>query len=56
MEQLQDIVSDEWDKVDADLMRKLAHSMPQRCQAVILSMHKDGIQSTEATSFFQMSS
>lgn len=35
MEQLQDVVAAEWDKVDADLMRKLAHSMPQRCQAVI---------------------
>lgn len=35
MEALQDVVSDEWDKVDADLMRKLAHSMPQRCKAVI---------------------
>ena len=35
MEDLQEVVAAEWDKVDTDLMRKLAHSMPQRCQAVI---------------------
>lgn len=35
MEQLQDVVAAEWDKLDADLMRSLAHSMPARCQAVI---------------------
>jgi len=35
MEELQDVVAAEWDKVDADLMCKLAHSMPARCQAVI---------------------
>ena len=35
MEELQDVVAAEWDKVDADYMRKLVHSMPQRCEAVI---------------------
>lgn len=35
MEELQDVVAAEWEKVDADHMSKLAHSMPKRCQAVI---------------------
>jgi len=34
LEALQDVVSDEWNKVDKILMRKLAHSMPKRCKAV----------------------
>jgi hypothetical protein len=33
--ELQDVIAAEWDKVDSDLMRKLAHSMPERCAAVI---------------------
>jgi transposase len=35
LEQLQDVVAAEWDKVNKDLMRSLARSMPARCQAVI---------------------
>jgi transposase len=35
MEELQEVIAAEWDKVDADYMRKLVHSMPARCQAVI---------------------
>ena len=35
MEKLQDIVAEEWEKTDQDTLRKLAHSMPARCQAVI---------------------
>jgi len=35
MEELQVVVTAEWDKIDAQLMRSLAHSMPKRCQAVI---------------------
>lgn len=35
MEELQEVVSEEWNKVDHELMRTLAHSMPARCQAVI---------------------
>ena len=37
MEELQDRVAEEWDKVDKDkaLLRSLVHSMPQRCAAVI---------------------
>lgn len=35
MEKLQDVVAAEWDKIDAEYMRTLAHSMPKRCQAVI---------------------
>jgi predicted N-formylglutamate amidohydrolase len=35
MELLQAVVEAEWEKVDKELMRKLAHSMPARCQAVI---------------------
>ena len=35
MEELQDVVAAEWDKIDVEYMRTLAHSMPKRCQAVI---------------------
>ncbi len=35
MEELQDVVAAEWERVDADYMRKLAHSMPKRCAAVV---------------------
>lgn len=35
MEELQDVIAAEWDKIDADYMRTLVHSMPRRCQAVI---------------------
>ena len=35
VEQLQDIVAVEWAATSTDLLTKLAHSMPKRCQAVI---------------------
>ena len=35
MEQLQDIVAEEWTATPTDLLAKLAHSMPARCKAVI---------------------
>jgi len=35
MEELQDIVAEEWKETDKELLRKLARSMPERCQAVI---------------------
>ena len=35
MEELQDIVAEEWKNTDKDLLRTLARSMPERCQAVI---------------------
>ncbi len=35
MEKLQDVVADVWKALDGDTLRKLAHSMPQRCAAVI---------------------
>jgi transposase len=35
MEELQDIVAEEWKKTPKKLLRKLARSMPVRCQAVI---------------------
>jgi DDE superfamily endonuclease/transposase/Homeodomain-like domain-containing protein len=35
MLELQDVVADVWKKLDVDTMRTLAHSMPQRCKAVI---------------------
>ena len=35
MEELQDIVAEEWKKTDKELLRTLARSMPERCQAVI---------------------
>ena len=35
MEELQDIVAEEWKRTDKKLLRLLARSMPERCQAVI---------------------
>jgi hypothetical protein len=35
MEELQDIVAEEWKKTPTDYLAKLARSMPKRCQAVI---------------------
>lgn len=35
MEELQDIVAEQWKETSTDLLRELARSMPQRCQAVI---------------------
>src|SRR5215217_637048 len=35
MEELQDTIAAEWDKINQEYMQKLAHSMPARCQAVI---------------------
>ena len=35
MEELQEVVAAEWDKVSKNLMRQLSNSMPARCQAVI---------------------
>jgi len=35
MEELQDIVAEQWKETDKELLRKLARSMPERCQAVI---------------------
>jgi transposase len=35
MEELQDIVAEEWKGTDQELLRTLARSMPKRCQAVI---------------------
>ena len=35
MEELQDIVAEEWKNTDKELISKLARSMPERCQAVI---------------------
>jgi transposase len=35
MEELQDVVAKEWNKTPKKLLRKLARSMPERCQAVI---------------------
>ena len=35
MEQLQDAIAAEWDKLDKELMRKLARSMRKRCKAVV---------------------
>jgi transposase len=37
MEKLQDVIADEWAKIDNELLRKLAHSMPQRCADVIVA-------------------
>jgi transposase/uncharacterized coiled-coil protein SlyX len=34
MEELQDIVAEQWKETDKELLRKLARSMPERCQAV----------------------
>ncbi len=35
MEELQDIVAEEWEKTPVDYLASLVHSMPERCQAVI---------------------
>jgi uncharacterized coiled-coil protein SlyX len=35
IEELQDVIAAEWDKIDGDYMRTLVHSMPTRCQVVI---------------------
>lgn len=35
VEELQDVIADEWDKVDKAILQKLADSMPRRCAAVI---------------------
>ena len=35
MEELQDIVAEEWKETDPEYLRSLARSMPKRCQAVI---------------------
>ena len=35
MEELQDIVAEQWKETVKELLRKLARSMPERCQAVI---------------------
>jgi transposase len=33
--ELQDAIAEEWERAPTDLLRKLAHSMPQRCREVI---------------------
>jgi len=35
VEELQNVIAAEWDKVDKGLMLELAHSMPKSCQAII---------------------
>lgn len=35
LEELQDVLAEEWAKTDKSLLLKLAHSMPKRCKAVI---------------------
>ena len=35
MEELQDTVADEWNKIEPEVLLNLARSMPARCQAVI---------------------
>jgi transposase len=35
IEKLQDVIADEWEKIDKNLMQSLVHSMPTRCKAVI---------------------
>jgi hypothetical protein len=35
IEQLQDVIAEEWEATDVNLLHKLARSMPDRCQAVI---------------------
>ena len=35
MEQLQEVIAEEWAATSTDLLRTLSHSMPARCQAVI---------------------
>jgi DDE superfamily endonuclease len=42
MEELQDVIAEEWQNTPTDLLTKLAHSMPKRCLAVIAA-HGDHI-------------
>ena len=35
VEKLQDVIAEVWAATDPELLLKLAHSMPRRCQAVI---------------------
>ena len=35
MEELQDVIAEEWAATDINFLRKLARSMPKRCKAVI---------------------
>ena len=35
IEELQDAIAEEWAATDVNFIRKLARSMPKRCQAVI---------------------
>lgn len=35
IEELQDVIAEEWEKTPKSLLTKLAHSMPKRCKAVI---------------------
>jgi len=35
VEELQDVIADEWSKIKPEVLRKLWRSMPARCQAVI---------------------
>ena len=35
IEELQDVIAEEWERTSPALLRKLARSMPERCQAVI---------------------
>ena len=35
MDELQDVVAEEWAATSVELLRKLTESMPARCQAVI---------------------
>jgi len=35
MEELQDVIAEDWAPISAKSLRKLAHSMPKRLQAVI---------------------
>ncbi len=35
MEELQDVISDEWDKTGSEPLQTLASSMPARCAAIM---------------------
>jgi DDE superfamily endonuclease len=35
IEELQDVIAEEWENIPTELLLELAHSMPKRCQAVI---------------------
>ena len=35
LESLQDVIAEEWEKLDRKLMKKLARSMRKRCRAVV---------------------